>query len=74
MRHLTVKKLREIINEAPEDAYVLIPGEDHSLSEASAYVATAMRLSATDYTEDCGEEWTPEGDEFGVRVPCVIIS
>lgn len=73
MRPLTVKKLREILNEVPEDAVVLIPNGDHSYRDAYAESTTALKESPYNYTEDHGEKYTPES-EYGTRVSVIIIS
>lgn len=73
MRLMTVKKLREIISEAPEDAFVLVPGHDHSYRDAYAEVTTALKEGPFQFCEDHGEQYTPEA-EYGPRVSVVIIS
>lgn len=75
MRQLTVKKLRSILSEAQEDAVVLISNNDHGYRYVYAEIGTALaeNLNYGEFTEDHGEQYTPEA-EFGKRVPAVIIS
>ena len=71
--NLTVKILRDIISELPDDTLVLTPGGDHSYCPAHALPATALKSSRNQWTEDHGEEITPE-KEYGKRVKVLVIS
>lgn len=73
MRVLTVKKLRDIISEAPEDAIVLIGDGDHSYRSADVSVGSALQEDRYSWCEDHGESLTPEAD-YGKRVHAVIVS
>lgn len=69
---MTVRELLEVLRLAPPDAVLLIPGGDHGYTMASASVTTALK-SKREWTEDHGEELTPE-KEYGKRVAVVVIS
>lgn len=75
MRQMTVKLLRDIISESPEDAVVLISDHHHGYRFGHVEVSTALEENTNygQYLEDHGEQYTPEA-EFGKRVSAVIIS
>ena len=68
---MTVGDLRKLIRDVPDAAPVLCPGRDHSYREAAAGVTTAL-CHGHEWTEDYGEESTPEAD-YGKRVLVVVI-
>ena len=72
----TVKQLKELIANLPDDAQVLVPGEDHSYRAASVEATTALREGRgrhSGWTEDHGEELTPEAD-YGKRMQVVVVT
>ena len=73
MRELTVAKLRAILAELPDTALVVISNYDHGYRDGYAE-ATTMMKAGRDMVEDHGDEYTPEGPEFGDRVKCLVIS
>lgn len=72
-RFLTVRELKEIINELEDNVVVLISDHDHGYRTANVEASTALEEEKNRYTEDHGEQYTPEAD-FGKRVPAVLIS
>lgn len=75
MRQLTVKKLMKFLSEFEEDAVVLIPSDEHMYRYPYLQYTTALEENSSYgiYTEDHGEEFTPES-EYGKRVSAVVIS
>ena len=69
---MTAKELREILATVPDDTPILMPAPDHSYGETSAEVGTAL-LDEGVWTEDYGEETTPES-EYGKRLQVIIIN
>lgn len=72
----TVKQLKELIANLPDDAQVLVPGEDHSYRATRVEATTALREGSGRYggwTEDHGEELTPEAD-YGKRMQVVVVT
>lgn len=70
---MTVKKLIEIADKLPPKALVVVPGYDHSYRGAIAHQLTALRSSDGQYSEDFGEDMTPE-KYYGDRVLVLLIS
>lgn len=68
-----VKDLRRIIEGLPDDTVLVVPASDHSFHEVGVCPGTALfdRKSLM-WTQDCGEELTPEA-EYGKRVNVLII-
>jgi len=73
MRTLTVKALRALLADAPDDAIVMVPAHDHAYRLADAEVTTALQENRYSWTEDHGEEMTPEA-EYGRRIPIVLVT
>jgi hypothetical protein len=58
---LTIKKLKELIKDCPDDMLVVGPGSDHSYRYVDAQVMTALYYKKFHIlSEDYGEETTPE--------------
>lgn len=72
MKHFTVRQLKELIEGLSDDAPVIIPGGDHSYRPAHAIKDTALFDPKAGWTEDHGEEMTPEA-EFGSRLTVLIV-
>lgn len=72
-RELTVSALIAILEKCDPSALILSPAPDHSYQHASASVATALYDEDAGWTEDHGEDATPES-EYGKRCQVVIIS
>ena len=68
---MNVGKLRKIIENAPDDMVILIPGGDHNYYEAVVEISTALKAKR-EWVEDFGEESTPEKD-WGTRTPALIV-
>lgn len=74
-RAMTVGELKELLADQPDELPILIPGSDHSYYEATARVGTALLEDASrgQWTEDYGEETTPEAT-YGTRLAVLIVS
>jgi len=70
---MTVRELLERLNSLNPDARVLLPAADHSYRDAAVQVGTALYSRRLGWTEDFGEEDTPES-EYGRRLDVVIIA
>ena len=68
----TVAQLRKILAELPDNAPVLLSYGDHSYRQPSAFSGTALLDKKHGWSEDCGEQFTPESD-YGKRVQALII-
>lgn len=73
IKTMNVKELKAIIENLPDEALVLTPGSDHSYKKVDAEATTALQESRNEWTEDYGEDTTPE-KEYGKRIQVVIIS
>ncbi len=74
----TVAELKKFLEESqiPDDAIIVLHGSDHSYDKADVYKETALvekYRGHTHYSEDFGEEITPEA-ECGKRIPILLIS
>ena len=69
---MNIKRLKQLIANAPDDALVLVPTCDHSYRVADIVLGTALR-DKHEWTEDFGEESTPEA-EYGKRHPALIVT
>jgi hypothetical protein len=69
---MTIKQLRDLISTLPDDAKVVTSSFDHGYREVRFKFGTALRDKAGNWTEDYGEEDTPEA-EFGKRVPVLLV-
>ena len=72
MKICTVKELRKIIANAPDNTAVVISGDDHSYRFAQPELTTAMH-DGSEMSEDFGEDMTPEG-EYGKRIPVLLVA
>lgn len=69
---ITKRQLLDILEGAPDDAVLVVPGGDHSYREAGIELTTGLR-DRRGWTEDHGEEVTPEA-EYGKRLPIILVS
>jgi hypothetical protein len=69
---MTIGGLRRLIQELPDNTPVLVPGPTHDYHPVDAKVRTVMRGDRV-WSEDHGQEFTPEGAEYGKRVRALII-
>lgn len=72
MATITAKALRDLVAKAPDDALLVVPGSDHSYRLASIELTTALQERPRQFTEDHGEDITPEA-EYGKRVPILLV-
>ncbi len=70
---MTVGELKKLISEVPDEVKILNPSTDHSLVEVDLVLSTALKSDEWNYTEDYGEEMTPEKD-YGKRVQALVVS
>lgn len=71
--HNTVGALRKALEKLPDDTPVITPGGDHSYYLTSGHATTALVNRNGEWTEDYGEEDTPEA-EFGKRVKVFVVA
>ncbi len=69
---MNVRQLKELIANAPDTMPVLITGNDHSYRIGNAVLTTALKESHATWTEDFGEEQTPE-KEYGKRTDVLVL-
>lgn len=69
---MNVAQLRELLKELPDNARVVTGAPDHSYREARCEAGTALYDRRSGWSEDYGEEQTPEA-EFGKRLPVLIV-
>lgn len=71
---ITIKRLKEIIEFAPDNTPVLIPGGDHSYKKISGICLTTALFDddGKTITEDYGEELTPSV-RYGLRTDVLVI-
>jgi hypothetical protein len=69
---MNVRDLKKLLENAPDDALVMVPGHDHSYREAHCELTTGLKEGRNQWTEDYGEETTPEA-EYGKRLPILLI-
>jgi hypothetical protein len=62
----------KLLADAPDDAILLVGGDDHSLRECRLVVGTALQEARNQWTEDHGEDVTPEA-EYGKRINAIIV-
>jgi len=62
-----VGNLKKLIQSLPDDMEIVSPGRDHSYDEIDCVVVSALKDKYRNYTEDYGEEATPEA-QYGKRV------
>lgn len=69
---MKAKDLRVILGQVPDDAEIVVPGEDHSYRTVRVSVTTGLyNTKHRVWSEDYGEEMTPEKDN-GKRLPIVL--
>ena len=69
---MTKQQLLRLIEQLPDNTPILVPAYDHGYREPHAEVTTALRQGGI-WTEDWGEESTPEA-EYGKREVVVVIT
>lgn len=70
---MKVRDLLKVLYGADLDAVVLTPTHDHGYCEAAVSIGSALEEARGVWTEDHGEEVTPEA-QYGRRVPAVIVT
>ena len=69
---MNIKELKALIADAPDSMPVLIPASDHAYGPASAERTTALKERGGTWTEDHGEDLTPE-KTYGKRTNVLVI-
>lgn len=72
---MQVQELIKKLQTADPRAYVVVPAEDHSYSNARVMISNnlyGLYRASSGWTEDHGEVVTPESD-YGKRMPIVVI-
>lgn len=71
---MTVGQLRQQLASIPDAAVIVTPTSDHEYRPAHVDSTTALYdATARCWTEDHGEDVTPEAD-YGKRVPVLVVS
>lgn len=70
---MNIKQLKDLIADAPDSMPVLMPATDHAYRPATAERTTALKERGGSWTEDHGEELTPQ-KTYGKRSDVLIIS
>jgi hypothetical protein len=70
---MTLGQFLDKAKDFPREAILVTPGSDHSYRLAEADSTTALQEGRNEYTEDFGEEDTPEA-EYSKRVPVIVFS
>lgn len=70
---MKVKDLKAMLENAPDDAVIVVSGHDHGYTECSCLLTTALKEDRFSWTEDFGEEKTPEAT-YGKRVPVLLVN
>ena len=68
----TVKELRALIADVPDDTPVLTPGADHGYTPGSFQLTTVLQESRRAWCEDHGEALTPEAT-YGKRITALVV-
>lgn len=69
---MTIKELKEQLAGIPDEAKIVVPGNDHTYRLAVVDLTTAL-FDGRWWNEDFGEDTTPES-EYGKRLPVLLIS
>ena len=70
---MNIKQLKALIANLPDETLVLQPASDHSYRMAGAEITTALQEGRNTWSEDYGEDATPE-NEYGKRINVLVIS
>ncbi len=70
---MNVKQLKAIIDKLPDETPIVTDHSDHSYRAASAQVTTGLLEGRNQWSEDYGEEITPE-KTYGKRMQVVLVS
>ena len=69
---MNVKELRKLLENEPDDAVILCPASDHNYRIANVSLDTALKDKDGNWTEDYGEEATPQ-KVYGKRLKVLIV-
>ena len=70
---MNVKELRQLLTRLPDDAVIVCPSSDHNYRVATISSDTALKDKHGDWTEDYGEEVTPQ-KQYGKRLQVLIVT
>ncbi len=69
---MKVRDLKKLLETAPDDAVVVVSSHDHSYREARCDLTTGLKDGHNRWTEDYGEEDTPQS-EYGRGLPILLV-
>lgn len=69
---MKVRDLKKLLENAPDEAPVMVPAPDHNYREAHCLLTIGLMDDHNNWAEDCGEE-TTLGVEYGKRLPILLI-
>lgn len=69
---MKVRDLKKLLENAPDDAPVMVSAHDHSYRETHCQMTTGLMEGPNQWTEDYGEETTLEA-EYGKRLPILLV-
>ena len=69
---MKVKHLRQLLVGLDDNIDVVTPSRDHAYSMADVYVTTALKSHYSEWSEDFGEDSTPETPEAR-RVTVLVV-
>jgi hypothetical protein len=64
--------LRKLLNNVPDETPIVVPSADHGYLPSTCIVTTALHEERNKWTEDHGEQVTPEA-QYGKRVKVIVI-
>lgn len=70
---MTKKQFLHLLKDAPGDALILVPDSGDRCYRAASPDVTTVLFNGEAFTEDLGEDLTPES-QFGKRIPVIIIA
>lgn len=73
MKYITVSELKEILDDMPQNAPVVVEFGDHSYRLAKAYNTTALYDGSNILTEDIFIGEIGETTEHGKRIPVLLV-
>jgi hypothetical protein len=70
---MTIKQLKQIIADLPDDSVILVPAPDHTYRNVGAHITTALYdADHESWAEDWGDVYTP-ADIYGERFKVLVI-
>lgn len=69
---MNIGQLKKWLENVPDDTILVVPVGDHGYKEVDAGLTTGLRNHENEWTEDFGEDITPE-KEYGKRLMIVVV-